>query len=91
MLGKVFLKWSYNLRIKRFKWLKECDTNSCYFHVFVKSRTRRNVILSLKVKEIWIEGMSDIRQEAVNHFIEIFKEPNVNRPHLNGVVFRSLS
>lgn len=59
--------------------------------MFVKSRSRRNVILSLKVKEIWIEGMPDIEQEVVNHFIEIFKEPNVDRPHLNGVIFRSLS
>lgn len=59
--------------------------------MFVKSRSRRNVILSLKVKEIWIEGMPDIEQEVVNHFIGIFKESNVNRPHLNGVIFRSLS
>lgn len=51
----------------------------------------RNTILTLKVGEVQIEGVSDIRQQVVNHFIEIFREPNVDRPRLDGVVFHSLS
>lgn len=73
--------WSL-LRIKdsqffqrsRSKWLRECDYNFGYFHAPVKSRSRRNVILALKVIEVWIEGVFDIRHEVVNHFNEIFKE-----------------
>lgn len=30
-------------------------------------------------------------QEVVKHFYDISKEPNVDRPQLDGVVFRSLS
>lgn len=57
----------------------------------IKSRGRRNSILSLKVRDDWIDGVSEIKQEVVNHFIEIFKESNVDRPRLDGVFIRSLS
>ena len=56
-----------------------------------KSKSTRNTILALRVGEGWIEWMTDIRQEVVKHFIEIFKELDVERPRLDDVVFRSLS
>lgn len=72
------------------KWLKEDGTNSVYFHASIKSMSIRNTILALKVGEAWIEGVSNIRCEVVNHFTESFKEPNVDWPRLDDVVFRSL-
>lgn len=31
--------------------------------------------------------MSDIRQVVVSHFTKIFKEQDIDRPHIDGVVF----
>lgn len=42
------------------------------------------------VGEVWIEGVPDIRQEVVNHFIEIWRESDVDRSRLDGIIFRSL-
>lgn len=48
-------------QISKSKWFKECDSNSIFFHTSIKSRSRRNVILSLKVGEVWLEGVSESR------------------------------
>lgn len=90
--------WSL-LRIKYFqlsqrswsKLLREGNTNSGYFHAFVKSRGRHNDILPLKFKDGWIERVYKIRQEVVKHFYDIFRESNVHRPCLDDVVFRHIS
>lgn len=72
------------------KCLKEGDSNSVFFHAFVKSRYRRNVILTLKIEESWIHMVSKIRQEIAKFISYYFKEPNVYRLCLDGVVFHSL-
>lgn len=46
----------------------------------------RNIILALKVGEVWIEGASKITQEGVNYFTKIFRELFVDKPHLDVVV-----
>lgn len=35
--------------------------------------------------------MTDIRQEEVIHFTEIFREPNLDKSRLHGTIFCSLS
>lgn len=85
--------WSL-LRIKdyqlfqrfRSKWFKEVDTNSRYFHASLKSRGRRKAIVDEKFGEDWIERISEIRQEGMRHFTDIFKEPIVDRLCLDNVV-----
>lgn len=69
------------------KWLGENDNNFDYFHASVKSRGRRNATITLKVVEWWIEWVSEIMQEVVKHFIDIFKEYSFDRPRLNNVAF----
>lgn len=53
--------------------------------------SKKNVILVLKVGEVWIEGVYDIWLEVVNHFTKIFIEPNVDRPYQECIFFYSLS
>lgn len=35
------------------KWLKNGDVNT-FLHVSVKSKSKRNVILSLKIDDVWL-------------------------------------
>lgn len=51
----------------------------------------RNVILELKVGEVWIEGIFEIMHYVVKIFTEIFRESYVNKPRLDGIVCRFLS
>lgn len=44
-----------------------------FFHASSKSRSRRNIILSLKVGEEWIEGLLNIIREVVELLTKIFK------------------
>lgn len=57
----------------------------------MKSKSMRNPILELKVGDVYIEAVSDIRHQVMNHFIEILRESTVNRPCLDDIVFHSLS
>lgn len=45
---------------------------------------------SVKVIDVWNEGVPDIQRDMVNHFFERFKELSVVRPKLNEVPFRTL-
>lgn len=74
------------LQISKSRLFKERDTNSGFFHAYVKIRSRINIILALKVCESWIEGVSEIR-EVFNYFYDIFKEPNADRPRFDEVIF----
>lgn len=69
----------------------EGDYNYSFFHSFIKSKNKINAILAQKMGEIWIERVFDIKREVVNHFTEILKEPNIDRPRMDGVVIYSLS
>lgn len=44
-------------------------------------------MIALRVGEDLIEEMFEIRQEVVKHFTDIYKESNVGKPRLEGVVF----
>lgn len=70
---------------------KDGDVNTGFFHACVESRSRRNVILALKVGDVWLEGVYEIRQVVVDHFTIHFREPFVERLRLDGVSFRSIS
>ncbi|MCI35916.1 RNA-directed DNA polymerase (Reverse transcriptase), partial [Trifolium medium] len=58
----------------RSRWLKEGDANTSYFHSCVKTRSRRNAILALRVGDRWVESVNDIRAEIVGYFSRHFTE-----------------
>ncbi|XP_058776931.1 uncharacterized protein LOC131651277 [Vicia villosa] len=47
----------------RVRWIKEGDNNSKYFHSCLKSRSRRNNIVSLQTAQGTLEGVEDIKAE----------------------------
>lgn len=63
--------WAQNSRAR---WLKEGDKNTRYFHTIATMRRRRNNIESLSINGSIINNPSEIKQEAVNYFKQIFKE-----------------
>lgn len=90
MWSFVRTKDSQLVQRSRSKCFKEGDSNSGYFHASIKSVSRRNTILAFKVGEVWIEWVSDIRQEVVNHCTKIFRETNMDRPRLDDITLRTL-
>lgn len=66
--------------------LNDGGANTSFFHVSIKSRSRRNSILATKVLDV-----VDIRREVVKYFYERVKEKREDRPRLYEVPFRSLS
>lgn len=42
--------------------LRNGDANTSFCHACIKSRSIRNKILALRVRDSWDEGVSDIRQ-----------------------------
>jgi hypothetical protein len=56
----------------RHKWLKEGDANSRFFHNCIKARKRRNMVLSLRTPDGWVEGPNLVRREVVSFFTNHF-------------------
>lgn len=52
------IKDSQLVQRSRSKWIKEGDSNLSYFHTSSNIISRRNTILPLKVREVWIEAVS---------------------------------
>lgn len=71
------------VQISRSKWLKKINYNSVYLHAFVKSISRRNTILALKVRDVCIEGVPHIRQKVVIYFFEFFRETYLDRHRMD--------
>jgi hypothetical protein len=49
----------------RFKWLKEGDVNTSYFHACVKARKRSNTIVALEKGAEWSEKPMEVRNKVV--------------------------
>ncbi|CAI8611002.1 unnamed protein product [Vicia faba] len=57
-----------------FRWLKEDDSNSRFFHRFMKQRFRRNSILGINFTNGWIDNMVEVKSGFMNHFQHRFRE-----------------
>ncbi|GAU51479.1 hypothetical protein TSUD_413680 [Trifolium subterraneum] len=75
----------------RTKWAQEGDSNSRYFHASIKSRRRKNQIVTLKKDGEWIQGVAEIKEEVRDHYSKQFFEEWSNRPFLQGINFNTLS
>ncbi|MCI26265.1 LINE-1 reverse transcriptase like, partial [Trifolium medium] len=67
----------------RSKWLKECDSNSRYFHNCIKARKRRNNVVALRSINGWVEGPIQVREEVVSYFRNHFANEERQRPTLD--------
>lgn len=74
----------------RARWLKEGDANTIFFHAYVNSRSRRNSILALNVRDVWLEAVFEVRQATIDHFSSHFRDPCFDHPMLDEVSFSFL-
>ena len=73
-------------------WLRERDANSKFFHGVMPSRRRGNAVSCFLVDEVLIEGVNNVRDNAVfSHFSTHFKALDVMRPSIEDLQFPSLS
>jgi hypothetical protein len=65
--------WSQKARKN---WDIKGDRNTKYFQAVVKSRRRQNKILQIKfVEDRWLSEPEDIQQCFVDHYTQLFMEP----------------
>lgn len=77
LLDILSLKDSKLLCRFNYIFLKKGDANSCFFHAFIQSMSKRNYILALKVGDNWVEGLAGILLEIFNYFSDKFRDSNV--------------
>ncbi|XP_071713654.1 uncharacterized protein [Rutidosis leptorrhynchoides] len=75
----------------RIKWVLEGDENSKFFHSMVRMRNNKNTIRGLLVDGSWKDNPEDIKYEAVSHFSNRFKEPDIERPSLEDLEYPILT
>jgi len=75
----------------RLNWLHEGDANSKYFHDTMSCRRRTNIISSIEVGGVLVEGVNNVRSAVFTHFSNHFKAPVVVRPRATDLNFRTLS
>ncbi|XP_071700229.1 uncharacterized protein [Rutidosis leptorrhynchoides] len=92
-------KWLEKEKIKtgmlkqkaRVKWTIDGDENPKYFHNSIKRNYNKNNIRGICVNGNWCEDPDTIKENAFNHFKNIFEEKNVSRPSLEDFHYPSLS
>lgn len=65
---------SYSDQQSRNQWVKDGDTNSKFFHKCVESRGRLKGFSRLRIKGRWVEGVSELKEGARLHFLELFSQ-----------------
>ncbi|XP_071714299.1 uncharacterized protein [Rutidosis leptorrhynchoides] len=73
----------------RVKWVLEEDENSKYFHSIVGMRNNKNTLRGLSINGMWNDTSFDIKEEAVKHFANRFKEVDIERPSLEELNYPS--
>lgn len=58
----------------RSMWLKDGDKNMKYFYVIVFNRVRKNFMGKLKVNEIVIEDVVEMKKEILDYFYNIYSD-----------------
>lgn len=88
--SKIFL-YICILWVKSCKKIKRSDNNSKYLHGTMSNRHRGNVISSIQVNGVQVEGVSNVRKVVFSHFAYHFKSANVQRPWPTNLNFQTQS
>lgn len=88
----LHLKESMLQKKSRYRWLKEGDNNSRFFHNFMKARHRRNAIIAVKNRAgLVADSVAGVKEVVRMHFAKRFKCNGIIRPFLQDYSFNHLS
>lgn len=75
----------------RVRWLRDGDANSKFFHSVMSRRRCHNVLCSILVDDVVVEGVQPTRNVVFTHFANHFQSVTANRPSVSNLQFSSLS
>ncbi|XP_058783877.1 uncharacterized protein LOC131658622 [Vicia villosa] len=84
------IKENMLLQKSRLNWLREGDSNNGFFHKVIKERRRINHIGPILTSRGNLESVGDIKEEVFRHFKDKFKEDELERPLLDGILFNNI-
>lgn len=73
------------------KCLNNEDVNSKYFHAIISKSLRQNHIGPISTLRGIVSSVKDVKGEVFNHFVHKFKEDDMNRPKVEGDLFKKLN
>ncbi|KAL6520276.1 hypothetical protein OROMI_032456 [Orobanche minor] len=71
----------------RYKWLKEGDANSSYFHKVINGKRKATEISGIKIDEVWTDGVEEVKTGVKRIFEEHFKSRTFIRPIMGNNLF----
>ncbi|KAG9443780.1 hypothetical protein H6P81_015120 [Aristolochia fimbriata] len=74
----------------RFKWVKEGDGNTKFFHAIASAHKRRNRISSLTIDGVEISSKQQIIKEFTDFYSDLYDDRNIVRPFPSGLPLKSL-
>ena len=72
------------------RWIKEGDCNSRYFQLTINWKWHYNMLRGVNIDGCWIHEPGRFKEETRLFFKRRFKEPEWERPRLDGVRFKSI-
>nr|KAJ0191688.1 hypothetical protein LSAT_V11C800406980 [Lactuca sativa] len=75
----------------RIKWTIDGDENSKFFHGYINSKNRRNLLHGLMINGRWTTGVNEIKEEAYRFFHDKFTDAHPVRPKFSNPNFKSIS
>ncbi|XP_071694663.1 uncharacterized protein [Rutidosis leptorrhynchoides] len=90
-LEKEAIKTKMLKQKARVRWILDGDENSRFFHALIRRRNSKCNIRGLTINGVWNENPKDIKLAAFNHFTNIFREPEIDRPSLEDLHYPSIS
>lgn len=68
----------------KFKWLREGDANTKFYHRVINKRRKRNDISGIIIDNVWREEVQEVKEGIYNFFKEHYTSRVVPRPSLRA-------
>ncbi|XP_071740488.1 uncharacterized protein [Rutidosis leptorrhynchoides] len=69
----------------RLKWAAEGDDNTAFFHSTIRRRNNSANIRGLYINGLWVENLSEIKDEVLGYFKKIFEVNSYTKPDFNSL------
>lgn len=74
----------------KFRWIKEGDGHTSFFHRVVNGRKRKNVISKLTMGGVEVTNFEDIAHVANDFFVDLYTRELVLRPRIDNLFSNAL-